>query len=342
MRIAILSPNFVEYDGGARVAELQAEELAGEDNYVAVFALAANIKPKNADLFIIGMPKNLFWQTIYRLIFPLDIFKTIRWLPKLKNFDEIITHQYPLTWLAYLAKRFYKVKHTVWYHGIADPQFFPRLHERIYIKLQIFLTRLTIRNADRAVAVSKYGQKELKRYVGIDSELVYNKVDLGKFHHGIDGSEIRKKYGLGNAPIILFVGALRPVKGVHLLIQAFKLVKKQIPSAKLIMVGCSDYPYYFKELKRMSDESMIFANYVSHQVLPLYYGACDIYASCSRWEIHNVSALEAQACGKPVITFDIESFQEQVDENGILVETGNVEKFAQACIRKLKQVRELS
>ena len=149
-------------------------------------------------------------------------------------------HLYPLTWLAYLAKKFYKVKYTFWYHGIMDPQFFPYLSERIYIRLQIFLTRLTVRNADRAVAVSKYAQRELKRYTGLDSEVVYNKVEQEKFHPGIDGTEVRKKHRLGDRPVVLFVGALRPVKGVHLLLQAFNLVKKQIPDTLAAAFTCQN------------------------------------------------------------------------------------------------------
>ena len=61
MKIAILVPNFTKYSGEARVAERQVSELAQEGNYVAVFALAADIKLRNADLFILGMPKYLLW-----------------------------------------------------------------------------------------------------------------------------------------------------------------------------------------------------------------------------------------------------------------------------------------
>ena len=106
-KIAILVPNFSKVDGGARTAELQAEELAQKGNYVAVFALGADLKAEGADLFVLGMPKSLFWERVYRLIFPLDIFKTAKWLPRLKGFDEVIVHLYPLTWLASLAKKFY-------------------------------------------------------------------------------------------------------------------------------------------------------------------------------------------------------------------------------------------
>jgi len=120
-RIAILVPNFAEADGGARVAKLQAEELSTEGKYVAVFAFAADMKPSGADLFILKMPNRLLWQRIYRLVFPLDVFKTIKWVRRLKNFDEVIVHLYPLTWLGLLAKKFYRIKYpsgitALWIH----------------------------------------------------------------------------------------------------------------------------------------------------------------------------------------------------------------------------------
>jgi hypothetical protein len=121
MKIAILVPNFSEYSGDARVAELQAEEFVKEGNEVVIFALDANIKPKNAELLIMMMPKSLFWQRVYRLILPLDLIKIIKWLPKLKDFDVVISHLYPMNWLAVLAKKIYNVRYTYWYHGIPDP-----------------------------------------------------------------------------------------------------------------------------------------------------------------------------------------------------------------------------
>lgn len=341
MRIAILVPNFVEQDGAARVADLQAEELAREGNYVCIFALSADIKPRKADLFVMGMPRSLFWQRIYRLIFPLDILKTLRWLPKLKSFDQTIVHFYPMTWLAYLAKKIYKVRYIFWFHGIYDPWLFPYLYERIYTRMYIFLTRITIRNADRLVSVSKFAQAKLKEYTGLDSEVIYNKVDSAKFHKGIDGSEIRQKYDLGEVPLILSVGRLTPQKGGHLLIQAFRLIKQEIPQSKLIMVGDFAFDYYTKKLKDMSDNLVIFAGHVPHDEMPYYYATCDIYATCSPWETFNLPVVEAQLCGKPVVAFDVAAFKETVDENGVLVETGNIEEFAQACIEKLAQIRRM-
>ena len=59
------------------------------------------------------------------------------------------------------------------------------------------------------------------------------------------------------------------------------------------------------------------------------------------WPItKDIPLAEAQACGKPVVAFDIGPHPEVIDENGALIETGNIEKFAQACIKKLRRVRE--
>lgn len=335
MKTALLVPNFSENSGDARVVELQSEELTKEGNDVAIFALAANIKPKNAKLFVMGMPKSLFWQRVYCLIFPIDLIKTFRWLPKLKDYDLIISHQYPMNWLALLAKKFYKVKYTYWDHGTPDPELYLKFYERIYMKMFIFLIKHTVQNVDRAASVSNAAQKEFKRYTGLDSEVIYNNPDHERFYKGIDGSEIRKKHNLGNDPVLLNVGRVCPQKGAHLLIEAFALVKEKIPNAKLVIVGEQTFDYYSKRLKEKCDNSVIFAGHVSDEELPLYYAMCDIYATCSLWESFDLPLEEAQACGKPVVAFDIGPHPELVNENGILVERGNIKKFAEACIDKI-------
>lgn len=329
-------PNFVEFDGGAQNARIQAEDLAREGHYLAIFTFAADIKPENVEVFIMGMPQSSFWERIYRLLFPLDFVKTLKWLPKLKSFDQIIAYYYPMTWIAYLAKKRYKVKYTFRYSGIMDPKLLPHLHERIYMRLHILFTRLTVRNADHAISVSKFAGEELKKYTGLDSEIVHDLVDAKRFHVGIDGSSVREALGLGEAPVMLSVGAIRPVKGFHFLVKAFNLITKEIPEARLIIIGKPTFDYYFDQIKQISSDSITFIDCVPNKDLPYYYAACDLYTTCSLWETFNRPLAEAQVCGKPVIAFDMGPHPEVTNENGILVEPGNIEKFAQACIKKLR------
>jgi len=339
MQIAILIPNFVEFDGGAQNARIQAEELVKDGDSVAIFAFAADITPRNVRVFTLGMPKSLFWERIYRLLFLLDLVKTLRWLPNLKDFDLLIAYYYPMTWLAYLAKKLYGVSYSFRYSGIMDPNLFSHLHERIYMRLHIFLTKLTVRNADHAVSVSKFAQEELKRNTGLDSKVIYDLVDGERFHPKLNGIKVRQEFNLADSPIILSVGAIRPVKGYHLLVQAFHLVKQQIPKAKLIIIGKHTFDYYSEQLKDLSDGSVIFIDCVPNQELPQYYAACDLYATCSLWETYNRPLAEAQACGKPAVAFNIGPHPEVMKDGGVLVETGNVTKFTQACVDKLRQVK---
>ena len=338
MKIAILMPRLDRNNAVKSIP--QARELAEDGNEVAMFAFSvADVEPEKAELFLLGMPKSLFWARIYLLIFPLDLFKTIRWLRKLKEYDLTIAHLYPMTWLSYLAKKFYGVKYTYWDHGIPPLKIYPHLYERVYVWITLFLARLTIRNADRIVSVSHFAQKELKRHTGLNSEVEYNEVDSVGYHPGIDGTGIRKRHQLGDAPVIFSLGRVSPHKGFHVLLEAFNLINQTNPDVKLVIGGKEDYAYYSKQLRQMSDGSVIFVGYISEEDKPAYFAMCDIYANCSPWESFNVPIAEAQACGKPVVAFDIGPHPEVVDKNGILVEFGNTEKFAQACIKKLKEVR---
>ena len=88
----------------------------------------------------------------------------------------------------------------------------------------------------------------------------------------------------------------------------------------------------------MSDDSVIFVTFVPHELLSLYYAACDIYASCSRWETYNLPLAEAQACGKPVVAFNIGPHPEVVTDGqtGFLVPFADTNDLAEAIIKLLK------
>jgi hypothetical protein len=68
MKIAILTPTFFEFSGIDRVAEQQAIEYAKKGHKITVFTLKSNLKPKGYNVIELGMPKNIFWQRIYRLL----------------------------------------------------------------------------------------------------------------------------------------------------------------------------------------------------------------------------------------------------------------------------------
>jgi glycosyltransferase involved in cell wall biosynthesis len=340
VKIAILTPTLFRFSGIDRVVERQAEEFAGSGNEVAIFTFEADLAPNsNISLNIIGMPGSLFLQRIYRLFFPLDIVKTIKWLPRFRQFDVVYSHQYPMNWLAYLVKRRYKTKYIYFDYGIADPDAFSNIFERVYIKLISLFTFWTIRNADEAVSISKYLQGELRKHVRLKGRVEYPRIDAEHFCSNT-GEIVRTKYRIGNAPVILYVGRISPHKGVDLLVEAFKKVEQQLPNARLIVVGKPTFRNYFKALKEMSDKSIIYAGYVPDEDIPSYYAACDVYATATLWEGFNLPLVEAQACGKPVVAFNFGPHPEVVENNntGILVKLRDIDGMADAIVKILIDV----
>ena len=229
MKIAILTPTFSHFSGIDRLVEQKTKELVNHGNKVDIFALSASIKPKNSGLYVLGMPKNQFLQRIYRLLMFLDFKKIKRYSIILKDYDVVISHLYPMNILACGAKRKNKKLKYVYHNagvGITESYSF---FEKLYLKIFNLLTNSTIRNADEVISISNFLRKELKSETGIDSRVEYVPIDKKRFHKGIDSKRIRKKYNIKYEPVLLYVGRISPHKGIHLLIESFKIIQTEYP-----------------------------------------------------------------------------------------------------------------
>ena len=333
MKIAILTPTFYHYSGIDRVVENQAELYAKKGSNVTVFALDSNMNGKKFNVEVLGMPKSLFLQRIYRLFFFLDLLKIRKYARKLRNYDMVISHFYPMNLIASLAKKKYDVKYVYHNHGVGYDRLFSNLAERVYMKIFGYLNKISLKNADEAVSVSKFLQSELLKETGIKSKVQYNKIDSRKFNRNVDRKIIRKKFRIKkNEKLLLFVGRISPHKNVHSLLKIFDIVSGKSANVKLLIVGKPTFPLYYNELKKAANKNVIFVEDVEDEELPFYYGACDLYVTASLWEGFNLPIVEAQACGRKVVAFDVCSHPEVV-KNGILVEKGDVEGFAKAILK---------
>ena len=334
MKIAILTPTFNYYSGIDRVVQLQAEEHSKKRDKVTVITLESSIKPKNYKIIVLGMPKNPFIQRMYRLLFFLD-FKKMNFYKNLKDYDVVISHFYPMNWLAYLAKKKYNTKYIYYNHGINTTGLLNNIFQKFYMWVFSIFTNITLKNVDEAYSVSKYLKEDLKKVSGLDSEVIYNRIDSKRFNKRAKGDKIIKKYNLKNKKVLLYVGRIAPHKGIHLLLEAFNIIQKEIPDSVLLIVGKPTFDNYFQKLKRNAEKDVIFTGFIDDKELPYYYAACDVYVTASLWEGFNLPAAEAQACGKKVVAFNLGSHPEIV-KNGILVEKENIEEFAKAVIKLLK------
>ncbi|MHB8362837.1 MAG: glycosyltransferase family 4 protein [Patescibacteria group bacterium] len=323
MKIAILTPTFSKFSGIDRVVETQAKELSKGGNEVDIYCLYGDIKLEDPNIRIYEIKKfnNLLFERIYRLLFFLDIFTISRYSKIISSYDVVYSHFYPMNVIAYFAKKKNsKLQYIYYNHGVADSITFSKFHEKVYIKLIRMLNNRSIKNTGEVISISKYLGDVLKRETGKDSKVIYDKIDKDRYNTRPFKIDIREKYKIPNDSfIILYVGRLSPHKKIDLLITYFKKFNSKYTNSYLIIVGKPTFQDYFKKLQTLANKNVVFTGFVKDEELPDYYKGCSLYATCSIWEGFNMPIVEAEACGKPSVAFNLCSHKE-VLKKGDLIE----------------------
>ncbi|MDD5312472.1 MAG: glycosyltransferase family 4 protein [Dehalococcoidia bacterium] len=344
MKSAIIAMTLYQTQGADRLTWQQAEALSRKGDEVSIFTFSTRFNQlQNIKLIKMGMPAGFYSEKIFRICLPVNFIKAYQWVPRLKGFDIVYAHGYPASWFAYLSKIFFGVKYIHYFYHINTPGFFPGLFPRIYTTIQLFFEKITLSKADGAITISEFAQQQLTKFAKLESKVIYPQIDCIRFQPDIDRRKIRDRYDIGDAPLVLFVGGISPQKCIHLLINAFKILKIDIPNARLLIVGKFLFDSYTDLLKQMSDDSVVFSGELADEDIPYCYAACDVYVSASRWEGFNLPLAEAQACGRPVVAFNIGPHPEvMIDEvTGFLVPELDLPAMAEKielllCDEKLK------
>lgn len=152
-------------------------------------------------------------------------------------------------------------------------------------------------------------------------------------------SAVRARYGLGAFPFILSVGTLQPRKNYVRLIQAFGQLAFSVSGLALVMVGGEGWlsDSIFAEVKRLGLEGRVCSpGFVADEDLPALYSAAQVFAYPSLYEGFGLPALEAMACGTPVVTSTTSCLPEVAGGAALLVEPRNVDGLAAALRRLLE------
>jgi D-inositol-3-phosphate glycosyltransferase len=152
----------------------------------------------------------------------------------------------------------------------------------------------------------------------------------------------RRALGLDpDTPVVLFVGRIQPLKGLDVAVEAFSLLAgEQSEGAVLVVVGGPsgpDGPAHLAQVhelveRRGLDRRVRFVAPQPHEMLSSYYRAASVVLVPSRSESFGLVALEAAACGTPVVASAVGGLTTLVahGETGFLVEERDPRQFAAA------------
>lgn len=204
------------------------------------------------------------------------------------------------------------------------------------------------RAASVVTVVSDFTRRFIERALGEEAHthLLRTGVDLERFHPAVDGTEVRKRHGLGGRPVVSCISRLVPRKGQDQIIRALPRVVQHVPDAAALVVGGGPFRERLERLAREKgvEDAVVFAGEVPEAELASYYAAGDVFAMPCRsryagLEVEGLGLvyLEAQACGRPAITGDSGGAPEAVvhGETGFVVPGRDRRALADAAARLL-------
>ncbi|MGK9475196.1 N-acetyl-alpha-D-glucosaminyl L-malate synthase BshA [Melioribacter sp. OK-6-Me] len=318
------------YGGSGVVATELGLELAARGHQVHFISYAI---PHRLDRFV----ENIFFHEVEMASYPLfehslyDISLTSKMLEVIEyeNLDLMHVHYaIPHAISAYLAKQIRKklnsdIKFITTLHGTditlmgLEPSFMP-------------LVKFSIEESDGVTAVSRFLKEKTLTNFNIQKEIevIYNFIDINKYRPK-ENEDFRNHIAPNGEKVLVHTSNFRAVKRVTDTIKILYIVNKQIPT-RLLLVG--DGPER-SECERLTRELNLHKEVIflgKQDALPEILNAADIFLMPSQSESFGLSALEAMACGLPVVSSSVGGLPELIihNETGYIAEIGDVERMA--------------
>jgi D-inositol-3-phosphate glycosyltransferase len=253
-----------------------------------------------------------------------------------RSYDLIHSHYWLSAWVGQALKARWNVPHVIMFHTLGEAKNRAHLSER-EPEYRIAGERLVAQGADRIICASEGERKLLIEQYGVSplqTVQVPCGVDTDHFRPRSRAAARRRLRLPADEPLVLYVGRIEPLKGIDILLRAAAETDGRF---HLLVVGGDSKDARRKaELERLAQEMGItervfFQDAVSHEQLPMYYNAADICVVPSYYESFGLVALEAMACGVPVVASRVGGLLETVrdGETGYLVPWRCPEPFAE-------------
>jgi D-inositol-3-phosphate glycosyltransferase len=266
-------------------------------------------------------------------------------LDDLPPIEVIHTHYWLSGWAGLLVKQHLGVPMANSFHTLGRIKNLTRRHDEAPESLlRIAAEQEVIAASDCVVAATPLEADDLLAHYGADPGALCVSppgVDHSRFGPG-PADQARRRLGLSAGPLVAYVGRIQPLKGVDVALEAFAEVRSVLDDATLLVVGGPSGIRGERELKMLYTRaaeigSVVFSDAVPHRTLADVYRAADVVHVPSRSESFGLVAVEAQACGTPVVASRVGGLIFSVDDgsSGLLVDGWDSSRHATALLEIL-------
>jgi glycosyltransferase involved in cell wall biosynthesis len=206
--------------------------------------------------------------------------------------------------------------------------------------------------ADQIITVSAPTKKNLVQNWGVTAEkisVIPNGVNVSLFNQPVDTARVRAEVGVGDAPVIMFVGGFQMWHGLDKLLQAVAVVANILPEVRLLLVGDGPArPFVEENIRRLDlSKRVTITGFQPHARIPQLLAIANVvtvpYPKLPQemW-FSPLKLYEYMAAGKAIIASSAGQIKHVIrhDENGLLVTPGDVTELAEACLHLLQNKAE--
>jgi len=197
------------------------------------------------------------------------------------------------------------------------------------------VTRFSLQRSDGLTAVSEYLRRETIERFGVSCERIHtipNFVDLSEYRRDRDACH-RSQFAAPDEKVLMHISNFRPVKRMEDVVRVFGRVSRRIPS-RLVLIG--DGPDRGRAEQAAIEEGVASrVRFLGKQESVADLLACaDLFLLPSQLEAFGLVALEAMACGVPVVACRVGGIGEVVPEAeaGMLAPVGAIDEMAEHAV----------